>query len=50
MAKRSFFRTSKAILDMTWVQQVGRKQKAVREHRVKWQLMRLSEQHEAPEN
>lgn len=50
MAKRSFFRTSKAILDMTWVQQVGRKQKAVREHREKWQLTGLSEQHEAPKN
>lgn len=45
-----FFRTSKVILDMTWVQQVGRKQKAVREHEEKWQLMGLSEQHEAPEN
>lgn len=45
------------ILEMAWVQQVGRKQKAVREHGgggsgggEKWQLMGLSEQHKSPEN
>jgi hypothetical protein len=35
---------------MTWVQQMCRKQKGMREHREKWQLMGLSEQCEATEN
>lgn len=35
------------ILEVTWVQQVCREQKGVREHVEKWQLMGLSEQREA---